>query len=131
MDISGVLKMDNDFVVKDNLKEEKKEVKKVELGPTSTETQEQETTKPIDQPIPLNEEIISKAAAAIEVRKEAIQAFIAAVSGIFLIMLTAVMSNINIIYGVAVGGVSAAAFGYLAFRAFMKVKTLNKTYKLK
>lgn len=80
--------------------------------------------------VPTEDQYITKAAAAIEVRKQAKIAFNLAIVGIGLIFVVSIATTFSMYAGIVVAVIGAVILGYFGVKANLKVKYLNSTYKL-
>lgn len=112
---------------------EKKEVsKEVELSVKEQALRDKEALrlKEVKENTPVQDQLITKAAAATEVRKQARQAFLMAVGGIVLAFLSGIGSSVNLIVGCFIAGVGSIILGWFAVQSRLEIKRLDQTYNL-
>lgn len=97
--------------------------------------QEEAKTKAIEEAAiksttPIQDQYITKAAAAIEVRKQAKIAFTSCIAGIVFIFVVGLSTIFNQYAGLVVGVIGAGVLGYFAVNSNKKSLYLTSTYKL-
>lgn len=79
----------------------------------------------------IQEEIITKKAAAFEVKRQVKYSLHLGIVAIVSIFLTALFSSSNLILGAGVAGLISVMYGFFMFKCIQKISYLDKTYDLK
>lgn len=80
---------------------------------------------------PLEDQYITKAAAAIEIKKQAKTSFNLYILGIGLLFIVGITTTFNVWAGTVVTVVGCVILGFFAVTAYNKIKYLNSTYGLR